>query len=141
MQSRFLLNVVVGEGATVLQLLASKDEALLVWRDALLVLNFGFDVFDRVGSLDLERDRLARQRLDENLHATAKAEDQVQSRLLLDVVVRQCAAILELFAGEDETLLVWRNSLLVLDLCLDVFDGVGSLDLKGDCLPCQSFDE
>jgi hypothetical protein len=44
----------------------------------------------------------------------------VEGRLLLDVVVGQSAAILELLAGEDEALLVRRNALLILDLGLDV---------------------
>jgi streptomycin 6-kinase len=39
MKGRFLLNVVVGEGSAVLKLLASKDQALLIRRDALLVLD------------------------------------------------------------------------------------------------------
>jgi hypothetical protein len=48
------------------------------------------------------------------LLATAtQAEDEVESRLLLDVVVRKGAAVLELLAGEDETLLVRGNSLLI----------------------------
>ena len=34
MQSRLLLDVVVGEGAAVLELLAGEDQALLVGRDA-----------------------------------------------------------------------------------------------------------
>jgi hypothetical protein len=38
-QGRLLLNVVVGQRAPVLQLLAREDQALLVRRDALLVLN------------------------------------------------------------------------------------------------------
>ncbi len=38
MQGRLLLDVVVGEGAAVLELLAGEDEALLVGGDALLVL-------------------------------------------------------------------------------------------------------
>ena len=38
---------------------------------------------------------------------------------------------LELFAGEDQALLVRRDSLLVLDLRFDVVDDVGRLDLKG----------
>ena len=33
-------------------------------------------------------------------------EDQVKSRLLLDVVVAQCPAILKLLASEDEALLI-----------------------------------
>jgi len=38
--------------------------------------------------------------------ATAEAEDKVKGGLLLDVVVREGAAVLELLAREDETLLV-----------------------------------
>ena len=41
---------------------------------------------------------------------TAETEDQVEGRLLLDVVVRKGAAVLELLAGEDQTLLVWGNT-------------------------------
>jgi len=57
-ERRLLLDVVVGQRAAVLQLLASEDQALLVGRDALLVLDLGLDVLDRVRRLDLERDRL-----------------------------------------------------------------------------------
>jgi hypothetical protein len=39
----------------------------------------------------------------------------VESRLLLDVVVRKGAAVLELLAGEDEALLIRGDALLVLD--------------------------
>ena len=69
MEGRLLLDVVVGERAAVLELLAGEDEALLVRRDALLVLDFLFDVVDRVGRLDVQRDGLARQRLDEDLRS------------------------------------------------------------------------
>lgn len=44
----------------------------------------------------------------------------MEGRLLLDVVIRKGAAILELLSGEDETLLVWGNTFLVLDLGLDL---------------------
>ena len=72
---------------------------------------------------------------------TTKTEDEVQSRLLLDVVVRKGAAVLELLAGEDEALLIGRDALLVLDLGLDVVDGVGGLDVEGDGLAGQGLDE
>ena len=52
---------------------------------------------------------ITRQRLDENLHAAAKAENEVERRLLLNVVVAERATILKLLAGEDEALLVGRN--------------------------------
>jgi hypothetical protein len=38
-------------------------------------------------------------------------------------------------------LLVRGNSLLVLDLALDIVDGVGGLNLKGDGLAGEGFDE
>ena len=66
-QGRLPLDVVVGEGAAVLELLAGKDEALLVVGDALLVLDLGLDVVNGVAGLDLERDSLTRQGLDEDL--------------------------------------------------------------------------
>ena len=56
----------------------------------------------------------------------------MKSRLLLDVVIGESSTILELLSGENESLLVWRDSLLVLNLRLDVVDGVGRLDLEGD---------
>jgi hypothetical protein len=65
---------------------------------------------------------------------TTETENQVQGGLLLDVVVRESAAILELLSSEDETLLIGGNTLLVLDLLLNVLDTVGSLDIKGDGL-------
>jgi hypothetical protein len=51
---------------------------------------------------------------------TTETEDQVKSRLLLDVVVGKSTAVLELLAGEDQALLVRGNALLVLDLGLDI---------------------
>merc|ERR1719323_1021511 len=134
MKGRLLLDVVVREGAAVLKLLAGEDQALLVRRDAFLVLDLGFDVVDGVGGLDIQRDGLAGEGLDEDLHTAAEAQDQVKGRLLLDVVVGQRAAILKLLASEDQALLVRRDALLVLDLGLDVVDGVGGLDVEGDGL-------
>ena len=67
-QGRLLLNVVIAQRAAILKLLASEDQALLVRRNALLVLDLRLDVLDRVGRLDLERNRLSCQGLNENLH-------------------------------------------------------------------------
>jgi hypothetical protein len=49
-------------------------------------------------------------------------------------VVRKGSSVLELLSGEDQSLLVRRDTLLVLDLRLDIVDGVGGLDLEGDGL-------
>ena len=59
MESRLLLDVVVGQGAAVLELLARENQALLVRGDALLVLDLGLHVVDRVRGLDFEGDGLA----------------------------------------------------------------------------------
>jgi hypothetical protein len=48
----------------------------------------------------------------------------MQRRFLLDVVVAQGTSILELFTGEDETLLIRGDSFLVLDFGFDVVDGI-----------------
>ena len=68
MEGGFFLDVVVGEGATVLKLFSGEDEPLLIWGDAFLVLDFGLDIFDRVGGFDFEGDGLAGEGLDEDLH-------------------------------------------------------------------------
>jgi hypothetical protein len=73
--------------------------------------------------------------------ATAQAQDEVQRGLLLDVVVGERAAILELLARKDQTLLVRRDALLVLDLGLDIVNRVGWLHLQGDGLAGQGLDE
>ena len=62
-ESQLLLNVIVQQGATVLKLLASKDEALPIGRNALLVLNFCIDVVNCVRRFDLEGDHLAHEGL------------------------------------------------------------------------------
>jgi hypothetical protein len=46
------------------------------------------------------------QGLDKDLHPATQPQHQVQCRFLLDVVVRQGAAVLQLLAGEDQALLV-----------------------------------
>ena len=68
MEGRLLLDVVVGKGSSVLKLFTGEDESLLIWWDALLILNFGFDILDRVGWLHVESNRLTREGFDKNLH-------------------------------------------------------------------------
>merc|ERR1711970_1322978 len=75
------------------------------------------------------------------LAATSEAEDKMQRGLFLDVVVGESAAILKLLAGEDQPLLIGRDSFLVLNLCLDVLDGVGRLHLESDGFPGEGLDE
>jgi len=66
------------------------------------------------------------------LSTSPQSEDQMKGRLLLDVVVGQSTTILELLTSKDQPLLIWRNSLLVLNLGLHILDRVGRFHLKGD---------
>merc|ERR1711972_518680 len=118
MKRRFLLDVVIRKRAAVLKLLTGEDQTLLVWWDALLILDLSLNVVYCVASFDVQRDRLTRQSLHEDLHATAEPQHQMKRRFLLDVVIRKRAAVLKLLTGEDQTLLVWWDALLILDLSL-----------------------
>lgn len=63
------MDIKICERPLILELLSCKDETLLIWRDALLVLNLRLYVRDSIARLNLERDRLASQSLYENLHS------------------------------------------------------------------------
>ncbi len=115
MESGLLLNIVVRKCATILKLFASKDQSLLVWGNTFLILNFSFHIFNRVRGLNLKGNCFTSEGLDKDLHASSKPEDQVEGGLLLDVVVREGAAILELLASKDQSLLVWGNTFLILE--------------------------
>ena len=68
MEDGLRLDVVVGEGAAVLELPAREDQALLVGRDVHLVKDLGLDAVDRLRRLDLEGDCPAGERLDKDRH-------------------------------------------------------------------------
>jgi len=140
-EGRFLLDIVIRKSSAILKLLAGKNESLLIGGDALLVLNLSLDILDGVRSLDVQGNSLASQSLDEDLHATAESEHEMESGLLLNVIVRKGSAVLELLSSEDESLLIGGDALLVLDLSLDIFNGVRSLNIESDGLASESLDE
>jgi len=65
----------------------------------------------------------------------------MEGGLLLDVVIREGSAVLELLSSEDESLLIWRDTFLVLDLGFDVLNGVCWLNVEGDGLTGKGLDE
>merc|ERR1712039_666265 len=115
-QGGLFLDVVVRQGPPVLQLLARKDQALLIRGDAFLVLNLSFYIVNRVRCLNIEGDGLARQGLHKDLHAAPQTQHKVQGGLLLDVVVRQGPPVLQLLARKDQALLIRGDAFLVLNL-------------------------
>ena len=72
---------------------------------------------------------------------TSESEDQVKGGFLLNVVVRKSSAIFELLASEDESLLIGRDALLVLDLSLDILNSVRGLNVEGNSLTSESLNE
>lgn len=68
MERAVFLDGVILQGVAVLKLLSGEDQPLLIRRNALLVLNLCFDIFNPVRGLYLESDVFAGQRLYENLH-------------------------------------------------------------------------
>ena len=105
------------------------------------VLYFCFDVFDGVCGFDIDGDGLSSHSLDEDLHSSSESEDQMKGGLFLDVVVGEGSAVFELLSSEDESLLIGWDAFLVLDLGLDILNGVCWLNIKGDCLSCEGLDE
>jgi len=113
----------------------------LVGWDALLVLDLCFHIVDGVRCLNIQCDGFTSQSFDKDLHATTEAEHQVQCRFLLNIVIRKCTAILQLFPCENQALLIRRDTLFVLDLCLDIVNGVRCFDIQSNCFAGQSFDK
>ena len=140
-KGRFFLDVVVWKGSSILKLLSSENESLLIWRNTFLVLDLGLDVFNGVCWFDIKSDSLTSESLDEDLHTTSKSKDQMECGFFLDVVVGEGSAVFELFTSEDESLLIWRNTFLILDLSFDILNGVCWFNIKGDGLACEGFDE
>jgi hypothetical protein len=130
MKGRLLLNVVIRKSTSVFKLFSGEYETLLIGRDALLVLDLGLDVVDGIGRLDFKGNRLSREGFDEDLHSTTETEDEVESGFLLNVIVGERAAVFELFASEDQALLVRRDAFFILDFGLDVVDGIRGLDFE-----------
>merc|ERR1719184_196775 len=141
MESGLLLDVVVGQSPSVLELFTGEDQPLLIWRDAFLILNLGLNVLDGVRRLHFKGDGFTSQCLHEDLHSSTKPKDKMESGLLLDVVVGQSPSILKLFTSEDQSLLIRRDALLVLDLGLHILNGIGRLNLEGDGFTGQCLHE
>jgi len=65
----------------------------------------------------------------------------MESGLLLNIIIRKGATVLELLSGEDQALLIRGDSFLVLDLRFNVIDGIRGLNLEGDGLSGESLHE
>merc|ERR1712137_391691 len=141
MKSGFLLDIVVTQSTSILKLLSSKNKTLLIRRNSFLILNLSLDVVDSVRRFDIKSDGLTSKGLYKNLHTSTKTQYQMKSGFLLDVVVTQSTSVLKLLSSKNKTLLIRRNSFLVLDLGLDVVDSVRRFYIKSDGLSSKSLYE
>jgi len=142
MEGRLFLNIVIRKRSAILKLFSSKDQSLLLWRDSFFVLDFGLDVGDRVIWLDVKGDCLSSERFHKDLHGTtSKSENKMKGRFFLNIVVGKCSAIFKLFSGEDQSLLLWRDAFLVLDLCLNVGDCIVGLHIQSNRFPSKGLDK
>ena len=76
-----------------------------------------------------------------HLGVRSQPQHQMEGALLLDIVVSQGSVVLQLLAGKNQPLLVRGDALFILDLGLDVLDGVGGLHVQGDGLAVQGLDK
>jgi len=101
MEGRLLLDIVVSQGSSVFKLLPCKDQSLLIRWYPLLVLDLRLDIGNGIRGLHIKSNRFSSQRLDENLHTSSQTKHQMESGLLLDVVVSQGSSIFQLLSCED----------------------------------------
>ena len=65
----------------------------------------------------------------------------MESRFFLDVVIRESATILQLLSCKYQTLLIRGNTLLVLDLGLDIVNGIRRLNIKSNGLTSKGLNK
>jgi len=141
MKSRLLLDIVIRERSPVFQLFSRKNQTLLIRRNAFLVLDLCLHIGDCIRRLYIQCNGLSRQRLHKDLHTTSQSKYQVKSWFLLDIVISESSAILELLPRKDKSLLIGRNPFLILNLGLDIWNRVGRFHIQSDCLPSQSLNK
>merc|ERR1711957_102344 len=141
MKSGFLLDVIIAQGTSVFQLLSSKDETLLIRRNSFLILNLGLDIINGIRWFNIQSDGLSSECLHKDLHSSSETEDQMKSGFLLDVIIAQGTSVFQLLSSKDETLLIRRNSFLILDLGLDIINGIGWFNIQSDGLSSKCFDK
>jgi hypothetical protein len=140
-KGRFLLNIVVREGSSVFQLFSCKNKSLLIGGNSFLILDLGFNVFNGIRGFDFQSDSLSSKSFNENLHSSSQSKDQMESGFLLNVIIGEGSSVFQLFSGKNKSLLIGGNSFFVLDLGLDVFNGIRGFDFQSDSLSSKSFNK
>jgi hypothetical protein len=66
------------------------------------------------------------------LSSSSQTKQKIQCGLLLNVIVKRSAVVFQLLTREDQTLLVRRDTFLILNFLFDVIDSIELLDIKSD---------
>ena len=104
------------DSATLLHLIVFQDSQLNLFSLMLVLLGSGM-------------------RLLLSLSSPMTSQHKVKSGLLLNVVDRQRTSIFQFLSSNDQSLLVRRNSFLILDLGLYIFYRIKELDFERDAHP------
>lgn len=76
------LNIIIGKSTSIFQLLASKDEPLLIGWNSLLILDLGLYIFNGVRGLYLESDGFTRKGFHKDLHdGLSKLQSNIAVRI------------------------------------------------------------
>ena len=134
------MDVVIAESATILiKLLSFKDQAVLIGWYTFFILDLGLHGLNGIGSLNIEGDNLAREGKDEDLHASIlKTDKQVNGCLILNIVVSEGFAVLQILTLTYQNLLICGDALYVLDFgfhafnCVSVVHGESENLVRGD---------
>merc|ERR1712121_94425 len=65
----------------------------------------------------------------------------MKCRLLLDVIIRKGSSVFKLFSSKNQPLLIRRDSLLILNLCFNIFNSIRGFNFQGNSLSCKSLDK
>merc|ERR1711937_572131 len=106
MEGGLLLNVVIRESTSILQLLPCRNKTLLIWRNTFLVLDLGLHIVDGVAWLHIKSDSFTSQRFHKDLHTTTKTQHEMKGGLFLDVVIGESTSIFQLLSRKNKTLLI-----------------------------------
>ena len=72
---------------------------------------------------------------------TTKSEHKMKRGFLLNVIIRKGASIFKLLSSKNQTLLIWGDSLFVLNFGFDIFNGVRAFHLKSDGFSREGLDK
>jgi len=142
MESRFLLDIVICKSSTIFQLLTSENQTLLVRRNTFLVLDLLLDILNCVTRFNIQSNSFTSQSFDENLHSTttSKSKNKMESRFLLDIIISKSSTIFQLLTSKDQTLLVRRNTFLILNFLLDILNGITGFNIQSNSFTSQCLD-